>query len=799
MSDQKRDPNPQPADIIPRPAAQPINVRPLAYPEVELLRYENSTDLNLRALLRTIRKRRLLILGITVIITAFVTIEVFRTKDLYQATATIEIGRDSGSGARVSSNEVFIQSEDDLIVTMNTAEVAIKSIPLLEDVVARLQLDRDPTFLDVTQKKSLMESFQEIAGRIQRDKKAPPAVFTSSPVKTKMSGARSPEESERLAPFAGILEGSLRVRPIRDTRDMTVTYTHTDPVLAASIANAIAGRFVESSFDKKVEGVTSASEWLDRSTRELKAKVEHSEQALADYTKSHNIYAVDGKATLITENLTRLHDQAMRAETDRILKESIYQQVVQGRVDQIPESFADPQTSALQKKLGELEVSAAELKVTYGPKYSKLAETNEQIDVIREQISTSRILLSGKLRADYDRALSDERALKAALDRAKAEATKENQGAIQYSLIKQDVDTAKSLYTEFLQKTNQANLEVAQQSTNIRVVAPARKPNGPVSPNRPRTILMALLVALTGGIGLAWLLDRLDDTIRTIEDVTRYTQLPTLAMIPAMSAGRLLKGLKNSESVQPTLPLATGAKSPIEIQRGRLMEFDSKAPVAEAYRALRTGLLLSAVGKAPKIVLVTSVRMGDGKTTTASNVAISLAQVGASVLLMDCDLRKSTTHDMFGIPNNPGLSSYLAQSKDIESITYESQVPNLSLIPAGPTPPNPSELLSSEGMKRLLDQLSERYDHIVIDSPPIGSVTDAVVLSTIVDGVILVIHGGKNSRQAVQRACHELTAVGARTFGIVLNNVDLRREGYDDYSYYAYSYTDNGKRSKIKA
>jgi capsular exopolysaccharide synthesis family protein len=795
MSDSKPYPDNLPPDVTFRqlPAAQPYNSLAAVYPVVP--RYGAAEDMNLRGLWRIIRKRRWLIIGIASIITTLVTIDALRTRPLYQATATIEIGRDSG--ARLSSNEVFIQQEDDLYVTMNTSEVILKSTPLLEDVVVQLRLDENPAFLGAT-KSSVWESLSQIAGKIRKDEASPsPSVFTTTPVKSKVEGNRRPEEVERLAPYVGMLEGSLRVRRIVDTRAMTIAFTHTDPVVAASVANAIAERFVETSFDKKVEKFTSASQWLDRSTRELKSKIERSEQALGDYTKANNIYSIEGKATLITEKLSRLHDLATRAETDRILKESLYEQVRQGRVAQIPEAFADTQTAELQRKLGELATTAAEFSVTYGPKYPKMAEINQQMAAIRDQIAASRGLLEEKLKADYERMVRDENSLKAALAEAKAGATQENQRTIQYSLLKQDVDTAKSLYTEFLQKTNQAYLEVAQQHSNIRIISPAHMPKRPVSPNRRRTVLIGLFLSLAGGVGLAWLLERFDDSIRNVDDVIRFTQLPALAVIPAIGArNSMLRGRKRKE-VPADLAFGSGGKSSERVQRARLMEFDGRSQASESYRALRTALLLSVAGSPPKTILVTSVRMEEGKTTTATNTAISLAQLGARVLLMDCDLRKPSLLDVFGIPCNSGLSTCLVRNVEVAEVTHELPGENLSLIPAGPIPPNPAELLSSERMKRLLRQLAERYDHIVIDSPPLGSVTDAMILSTMVDGAILVVHGGRNSRHAVQRACHELSAVGAKVFGIVLNNVDLRREGYDDYYYsYQYSYSADGKRSK---
>src|SRR5439155_5146298 len=533
-------------------------------------------------------------------ITAIVTIDQFRNKPLYQAMASIEIGRDSGM--RVRSNELLINDEDQLDVTMNTAEIEIKSPPLLEDVVVQLQLDKNPAFLDVTSRRSLPESLHDVVERIGQSRTpARPAVFTSTPVEVKISANPSPEEVERLTPYVRIVEDFLRIQPILGTRVMTVAYTHTDPLLASSITNAVAQRFVETRFQQKIEKFTSASEWLDRSTRELKAKVEHAEQTLADYTKTHNIYGLEGKNTLTIEKLSKLHDQATRAETERILKESLHEQVVQGKITQIPEAFADAQTAELQKKLGELSIKSAELSVTYGPKYPQMAEINEQMAVIRDQIAASRNLLDQKLHADYERAVRDEQALNAALAAAKGEAAKENQDSIQYSLLRQDVDTTKGLYNDLLQKTSQAYLEVAQQHSNIRMLAPARVPKSPVDQHRQRTILFTIVLGLVGGTGLAWLLDRLDDSMRSVDDVTQFTQLPALAVIPRIGSGGSLayghKGKKLSSAI------LTG-----EIPKARLLEFDRNSSPAEAYRALRTGLLLSSAGHPPKTILLTSVR-----------------------------------------------------------------------------------------------------------------------------------------------------------------------------------------------
>jgi polysaccharide biosynthesis transport protein len=792
-----------PGDITFRevPHIQPYNARAVTtYSAYQRSGY----DFNPRELWRIIRKRKWLVIGIAFLVTTLVTIEIFRTKSRYRASATIEIGK--GTVSLIRSSEVLLQQEDPLPVDMKTTEVILKSAPLLEDVIVNLQLDQNPEFLDVDKKKSVWDSFNDVAGNLQGNRDRPSRrIFTSAVAKPTVDGIRSAEEAERLARFVEILENSLVVEPIENTRAMTISFTHTEPSLAAAIANGIADRFVEQSFEKKIEKFTNASSWLHRSTRELKAKIEQAEKALADYTGTHNIFSIEGKETLITEKLSRLHDQATRAETDRILKESLYEQVRQGRVAQVPEAFADPQTAELRRRLGELATTAAELSVSYGPKYPRMAEINQQMASIRDHIAASSHMLEEKLKADYERALRDEQSLTAALAAAKTEAAQENQRSIQYSILKQDVDTTKSLYTEFLQKTNQAYLELAQQHSNIRVIAPARVPKQAVSPRRLRAILIAVFLSLTAGIGLAFLLEYLDDTVRNIEDVARYVELPTLGVIPVISVGasglavrerkrRNQTGLRTRAGIWRKPARISPAKEeeaatnrilsvPRGLQAAQLMALDGRSAAAEAYRTLRTSVLLSTAGSPPKIILVTSGRPGEGKTTTTCNVAISLAQLGASVLIVDCDLRKPAVHRVFDIGNNPGLSTYLSQNIEIDGLIQESPVPNLWLLPSGRLPPNPAELISSGRMKEMLRLLATRYDHIVMDSPPLVDVTDPVILSTMAYGVILVIHSGKSSRHVVRHACHELSAVGARLFGVVLNNVDMRREGYDYYYY----------------
>ena len=755
-----------------------------------------------RRMWRAIKKRKLVIAVIAVIVTCVVTLEVFRTKSIYQASTTIEIGKENRTLVRTGDIVVQTDESDDLYyvaTAMKTKIRMLQSRPLLEDVVINLKLDQNPKLMDVTTRKSVWDAIRTLTSRLNPQSPPPPSVAADTPVeRSEQSGSRSREESARLAPYVDVLAANLSGDPLPDTRMLVVSFTHTDPALAADIVDNVAQVFIQRSFESKTERYSNAADWLDRSTRELKAKVEQAEQKLADYSRANNIFSTEGKETLATGKLSQLHDLATRAETDRMLKQSLYEEVRAGRAAQLPEAFADPKTGDLQKKLGELKVTYSQLSATYGDKNPKLIEVKQQIGAIEQQITESRGGLELKLKADYERAVRDEASMKAALDRAKAEASQQNQASIEYNILKQEVDTNKGLYTDFLQKTQQSKIQEHEQHNNMRMIDPPQVPVSPIGPNRLRTILIGFFVSLVTGVGLVFFLEYLDNTVKTVEDVGRYTQLPALSVIPAISGrrSRLLIGRSNGKKAGRELVLNGNG----HINAEQLMTLDSRSSVAEAYRVLRTSVLLSSVDNPPKAIMITSGQPGEGKTTTVINTAISLAQLGASVLIIDCDLRKPSAHKVLGVAHTRGLSTYLSRNVNIDDCIQKLPIENLSLLACGPIPPNPAEMISSLKMRELLQTLRDRYDHIIIDSPPLLKVTDPVILSTLVDGVILVVHGGKSTREVVRRTRHELAVAGAKVFGVVLNNVDVQRGDSDGYygDYYG-DYSQEGSRESAGA
>jgi polysaccharide biosynthesis transport protein len=763
------------------------------YPSYDKPEKEESFDL--REFWRKVLRRKWLILAIVAIATTVTALKISQARNIYQSTATIEVGRRVPKLGKDSSMNLFYDFDNSEI---KTAMFILKSTPLLEDVVVNYKLDQHEQFLGGGELRSLTNIFKRNSPTTETKKVESPDGPLSELDSAKFNlslNLRPREERDSLAPYVGMLMGGLTITELRGTRLVQIAFSHTDPELAAYVTNAVAQTFIERVFQKQNEKIIKTSGWLSNSTRELQAKQQEAEQALADYTRNNNIFASEGKDDLTTTKLAELHGQAMKAETERSLKQSLFEEVKRGNVSKLPEAFSDQTINDLQRKLGELTITSAQLSVKYGGRNPKVIEVQEQMTALRKEIDEKVVRLEERLKAEYERAVRDEISLEAALSRAKAEAVQQNQTAIQYKILKQQVETAKTLYTDFLQKTKQAEIEQAETTRHISVAQPATR-GYLVGPKRMRTVFIAFLLSLAAGIGLAFLLDHLDNRIKTVDDVNRYVRLPALGVIPEInsSAPRKLLGSRHGSGSkeQSGFAIAGGGSNVTSLADRRAAH-----SVAEAYRSLRTSVLLAAAGRPPKTILVTSSQPGEGKTTTIVNTAICLSQLGAKVLLVDADMRRPRVHKAFGIKNRRGLSTYLSSEARLRDLIQTTSIPNLSVLPSGLVPPNSADLVSSEKMRYMLHKLSAHYDHILIDTPPVHSVTDPIILSRQVDGVILVVHGGKSTREMVRHARQELINVGAKIFGVVLNNVNVQQDGYE-YYYHRYYYGQQEEKAQVR-
>jgi polysaccharide biosynthesis transport protein len=520
---------------------------------------------------RAIFKRKWLIAVIVAIGTAFSLLAAFRTRDAYQAFAVLSVGKEDTAVIKARERDLIVQNDEPLTTKM----YLLQSAPLVEEVIVNLKLDQSEEVLN-PKEKSLKETLNIISERAKkvfhRQRNLPESApdmpnSLSAPANggaTELQG--SPAESWRLAPFVEIFRKNLSVEPVldarlknysaeplSDTRLLKVAYTHTDPVLAAAICNQLAQAGINSNTENKSEKLKGASNWLDRSTRELKARAVRAEESLANYTRAHNNIAPQGKGSLSADRLLRLQAEVTRSETDRIIKESLYEDVKNGRVEHVPGVYSDANLGELQKKLGDLMVQAAQLDVNYGPDNPQTVEVQQQIAAIRKQIESHRKSMEVKLKLDFDRAVRDEQRFSRALEEAKDDTAKENLDTFQYGILQQEVDTTKALYNNFLEKSSEAKFELAQQQNNLRVVEPARAPRRPTGPNRTLWTMIGFVFSLTFGVGLALILEFLDRSIKSADGLSHRLQLPALAVIPTFSRkeARVLRGKFNRKLKLP--------------------------------------------------------------------------------------------------------------------------------------------------------------------------------------------------------------------------------------------------------
>ena len=722
---------------------------PSFYPQVP------SQGSTLGEYLRILHKHKWTIVACFLTVFTVVAIASFRMTPVYDASGTLAINKmDSGLAGISGTGGVTFDYFDP--TELDTQVKILQSDLLAVQVIKRLGLDHRP----------------EYGGR-----------SASSP-SLDLTQDELDNDSAHVSSLLGSFKSSLRVTLIPNTRLIEIHYRSANAQMAADVVNALANTFVENNFKTKFESTMQASDWLSKQLVDLQMKVETSQEKLVRYQKEHEILGGDEKQNIITEKLDELNKELTTAESERMDKESIYRLMDSGDPDALANASGLDLTGipgsnsslleSLRSKQVDLRIQAAELSTQFGPSYPKLAQINNQIKEIDQQLQAEMKKLVGKVRGQYMAALQRENLLHDALEKQKQEANKLNESAIEYSLLKRDVETNRQLYEGLLEKLKIAGVSAGLRSNNFQIVDSARVPNGPSEPNIPRNLMFGFMLGLTTGVGLAFLLESLDNTVRTTEQAQMISGLASLGMIPLGSK------TTGEQGTAKQLRLAS-SKEAVEL----ITQARPQSQMAESYRALRTSLLLSNLGAPPKIIMVTSALPQEGKTTTSLNTAGVLVQKGVRVLLVDADLRRPSVHKTLGIGPRSGLSNVLTGSATLkQAITRSPVLPSLHVLPAGTPPPNPAELLASSNMKDVLAELCKEYDHIVIDTPPTLSVTDAVVLSPRADAVVLVIRSGQTTKQSLRRARDLLMRVNAKVSGVLLNAVDLRSPDY--YYYHEY-------------
>jgi polysaccharide biosynthesis transport protein len=637
------------------------------------------------------------------------------------------------------------------------------------------------TQLKILQSKKLARRVIRAMG-LDREKgfaRSAPARLKGNPGEQGESPVRTSEDYVDTAAVDRLLS-QVRVSTVPRTRLVNVSIDSPDPEFAARAVNEVARSYIGLSMENKFEATQQARDWLEKQLVDMRAKVERSEEALSRFASQNRIVkapvatfdapgrGADSGRAVQYDRLDELSSELAKATTERIGKEMLLQEAKQGDAMLLSNIAASPSIEALRKELVTKEAEYAKLGVVYKADYPKMVKLNEEVGALKKQIGKEAGRVLETVRKDYQLVVARENFLKGEIEKYKQEALGMNDKLVQYQILKRDADTNKELYNGILQRLKETGISASITTSNIVVLDKADVPRVPFKPDKKKNLMLALVIGALGGLGLAFFVEYLDNTVKSPDDIEKTIFLPSLGIVPYVQT-------MAGNEVKPMLPGPASG--------------DKRSSMVEAYRSIGTYIQFSSPVRPPKIILVTSARGGEGKTTTCINLATSLANSSGAGVIIDCDLRKPQLHKVFNLDNRSGLTSYLTGHIDSDNngLVQDTTVPNLKVIPSGIIPPNPSELLSSFRMKDLIADLFSRYSFVILDAPPILGLSDSLVLSTTTDGVIIVVRAGATPKESVNQVKKLLRGVNARILGVVLNGIresDLR---YSSYSYY-YSY-----------
>jgi polysaccharide biosynthesis transport protein len=740
----------------------------------------------LRDYLFVVLKRKWLILSLCLVVTSLVAVQMFRQPSIYQAEATIRIEQSKRS---VLSTDKFVVNAQPDANFWGTQVKLLQSPALARQVALTLDLQHNPTFFGSQAQGGIFTALR----RMVSGEKPPPKRTAETPGGLEVIGQTqlrdeplTQEELAALEPYEDAIIGAEKVEGVVGTNLFNIKYTHTDPEMAQKVANTLAEVFRANNIENATQNSSKAEYVLAREIAALQEKIVHDTEALFNYARDKGLPpTVDNALNVEAQRLADLSRQLLEAENLRKNAQAVYVSAKNSSDPfSIPEIQKSERITGIQERLSALREKKAALEVTYTKEWPEVKKLEASIKRLEGELDKAAQETIAGLNSRFQASQGHENSIREMYLRQRGTTDQNTRDQIEMAAYTQRLETSKQTLNTLLQKQREVQIAQGDKGSEVSIENYSRIPRAPVGPARMRNVMLALVLSLCAGIGLAFLLDFLDDTVKSLDDVDRYIHLPSLAMIPASRGAVRLKGL----------PQAASAASE---STALAMIDDVRSPIAESYRHLRTSLLLSSAGQPPRTILVTSSQPSEGKTTTAINTAFMLAQTGAEVLIIDCDLRRPRLHAQFEVPNSKGLTTWLSGEKDLDSLLQTcSKTPNLKILTSGPVPPNPAELLGSEEMRRLLSVLSERFSHIIIDSPPAISFTDASILSTMVDGVMLVVHAGRSSRAVVRRAKQQLLDVGAHIFGVVLNNVKFETQDYYYSGYYSNYYSTETESSR---
>lgn len=731
-------------------------------------------EIHLRDYLRIIGKRKSTVLTFLIITFTVVVIATYTATPMYEATTKVMVERNASSPLTNSYGYIpydpeFLETQYQII---KSAGVAKKVVNLLDPEkmypVFFSNKGENNSFLTpvVLWIKDRYSAFKETIG-IEN-------MLSSSGNASEDDFFREPNapmtKAEEIASF---IKNAISVAPVKNSRVVEISYMSENPVLAMKIANSVAQAYINELLDMRMEVSGYSIKWMTKKADEQKEKLESSENALQRYQRQHGIVTIEDKVTVIPERLSELSSRLTTSEAERKQLNDVYNQIISlqgGALETIPAIAANAAVDSINKQILQAEQNISELSKKFGAKHPTMIAAIDELRGLKGKKAEEIHKAVQTIKNRYLLAKSNEDNLRGLLEQTKSEAANLSEKHIQLGILKREVEANRNLYDALVGKLKEKGITEENQTVDVWVIEEAELPKIPAKPNKKRNILLSLILGLFGGIGLAFFLEYLDNTVKSPEDIEERFDIPVIGTIS------FLKDQK-------------------ETIVGNVLK-SSASLLSESFKTLRTSIFLSSAEKPPKTLLVTSMSPGEGKSSICACLAASVATTGKKTLLIDADMRRPVQHKNFGLETVSGLSSFLA-GVTTEDMVQKGPVANLDIIASGPVPPNPSELLSSERMGKMIKELSDVYDMILIDSPPVLSVSDPLIISRNVQSVIIVTWAGSTTYDVLNKGLKLFREISAHLVGVVLNRFDAKKSGYYyGYGDYYYSSTKSDEDEK---
>ena len=737
---------------------------------------------HLRDYWRVLHKHKQLIGACVLGVVGLATLVVFLMTPQYTAETTLLVERKAPQALKVEGAQADALGPDEYDYYKTQYEI-LKSRALAAQVIQEHNLEQHDWFVKKEQKGLFAGLWTQIRSWLER-------------TSTKTPG----EDQSTVDPrVMKTYLNQLQVKPFPRTRLVKVLFTSPDPALSARLVNAHATAFMHYGVELRTRANIEAQQFLEEKLVELKERVEKSEAALNDYRRDKGILSLDEKENIVVDRLSDLNKRLTEAEADRIELEAQVRLVRKRDYASLPSVLESELIHLLKGQLVPLEAEYAQLLARFKPDYPKVVQLKAQIEETRQRINTEIARVVAGVESAFLAAEGKEKSLREKMEEQKTATLGLKDASVNYAILAREVDTNRQLYDSVLQRMKEMGVAAELRSSNVSVVDKGEIPQSPSKPQKGLAIFLSSLVGLLGGVGVAFFLEYLDNTIKTPEEVQRHLGLPSLGVVPdfatiAPTAGREAKTLEAPEQEQveegevptPSRALTTPARTELVLSHHPL------SLIAEAYRTLRTALFLSRAGEAPRTLLFTSAAEGEGKTLTTINTAVIFAQMGLRAVIIDADLRRPRCHKVLGVRNWAGLTEVLAGQREVQEVLKSTATENLFLLPSGAVPPNPAELVGSRKMQELMSNLLQQFDCVIVDTPPVLPVSDALLLTRLVEGVVLVVNGQKTPRHLVKEARSRLLYARAKILGVVLNRVDMVK---GEYAYYYGHYSSYYRRN----